>query len=117
MDSIYLVTPALISQVSKTLVPVLAVGYRLAPEKRHPMPVVDVYSSILWLQEHATELGVDIARIAISGESSGGGIAAGATLMAYDKKLRPALVKQILSQPMLDDRNTIADNQIELFDI
>ena len=115
LGSVALSTPSMIAQVSATAVPVLMVDYRLAPENPHPIPVNDVYAGLVWLQEHAAELSVDPARIGILGESSGGGLAAGAVLMARDKKLSPPIAKQILWQPMLDDRNTVADEHIAPF--
>jgi acetyl esterase/lipase len=85
-------------------VPMLAVDYRLAPEHPHPTPVEDVFSSLVWLIDHAVEFGVDPARIAIMGDSAGGGLAAGAAVLARDRDVE--LAHQILIYPMLDDRNT-----------
>jgi acetyl esterase/lipase len=88
-------------------VPFLSVDYRRAPEHPHPTPVEDGYAGLAWLSEHASELGVDPTRIALMGESAGGGIAAGVTLLARDRGL--PLAKQILVYPMLDDRTTEPD--------
>ncbi|MET8978074.1 alpha/beta hydrolase [Streptomyces sp. NPDC004539] len=88
-------------------VPFLSVGYRRAPEHPHPTPVEDAYAALVWLAAHAAELGVDPARIAVMGESSGGGLAAGATLLARERGLPVA--RQILIQAMLDDRTTDPD--------
>ena len=89
---------------SRSGVPLFSVGYRLAPEHPHPTPVKDVYAALLWLQDNAERFGIDKTRIALVGESAGGGIAAGAVLMARDAKLEPPLAKQVLVMPMLDDR-------------
>jgi acetyl esterase/lipase len=95
---------AVISEyVAASGVPMLAVEYRLAPEYPHPTPVEDSYAGLAWLFEHAAELGVDPTRIAVMGDSAGGGIAAGVALLARDRGL--ALARQILVYPMLDDRN------------
>jgi acetyl esterase/lipase len=94
--------------VSASGVPLLAVEYRLAPEHPHPTPVQDCYAGLVWLAEHAPELGVDPARIAIMGDSAGGGLAAATALMARDRG-GPALARQILVYPMLDDRTTRPD--------
>ena len=77
--------------------------------------VEDCYAALQWLQSKAEEFGVDPTRIAIMGESAGGGIAAGVTLMARDRGLSPPLAKQILIYPMLDDRNIIPNPQIETY--
>jgi acetyl esterase/lipase len=94
--------------VSASGVPTLAAEYRLAPEHPHPTPVHDCYSGLVWLAEHAAELGVDPRRIAIMGDSAGGGLAAATALMARDRGA-PALARQILVYPMLDDRTTSPD--------
>ena len=85
--------------------PIFAIGYRLAPEHPHPTPVNDCYAGLTWLHSHAEEVGVDVTRIMIYGESAGGGLAAGVALMARDRKLDPPLAFQMLIYPMLDDRN------------
>ena len=87
-------------------VQMFAVDYRLAPEHRAPAAAEDCYAAIKWLSENAVELGVDPARIAIVGESAGGGIAAGTALLARDRGLSPPLAKQFLFYPMLDDRTS-----------
>jgi acetyl esterase/lipase len=100
--------------VSSSGVSILAVDYRLAPEHQHPVPVEDCYAGLSWLAEHAAELGVDPARIAIMGDSAGGGLAAGVALLARDRG-GPSLAHQILIYPMLDDRNTSPDPEIAPF--
>ena len=100
--------------VSNSGVPMLAVDYRLAPEHPHPTPVEDCYAGLQWLAEHASELGVDPGRIAVMGDSAGGGLAAALTLLARDRG-GPAVSQQILIFPMLDDRNTRPDREIAPF--
>jgi acetyl esterase/lipase len=91
---------------TKTGVQVFSVDYRLAPESKYPLPVEDVYATLIWLQKNAQEFNVDPARIGIVGESAGGGLAASVAIMARDRGLSPPLAKQLLLSPMLDDRNT-----------
>jgi acetyl esterase/lipase len=88
-------------------VPMLAVEYRRAPEHPHPSPAEDSYAGLAWLAVHAGELGIDPGRIALMGDSGGGGLAAAAALLARDRGL--AVAKQILIYPMLDDRTTVPD--------
>ncbi|KAK5018315.1 hypothetical protein LTR60_001551, partial [Cryomyces antarcticus] len=51
---------------------VVSVDYRLAPENPFPTAVEDGVDAILYLAEHAEELGIDVDRMAVSGFSSGG---------------------------------------------
>jgi acetyl esterase/lipase len=90
--------------VAQTGVPFLSVGLRLAPEVTGTTLAEDVFSGLTWLITQATELGVDPARIAVMGDSGGGGPAAGAAILARARGV--ALAKQILVYPMLDDRTT-----------
>ena len=91
----------------------VSVEYRLAPEFGDPCPVEDCYAALAWTAEHATDLGIDPNRLIIAGGSSGGGLAAGVTLLARDRQ-GPALAGQVLMYPMLDDRNdTVSAHQID----
>lgn len=92
-------------QVQQTGVQVFSVDYRLTPENPHPTPSEDCYAGLCWLYENADQFAVDRKRIATMGESAGGMLAAGITLLARDRGLSPPLAKQILIYPMLDDRN------------
>lgn len=86
---------------------VLAVAYRLAPEHPHPTPVEDCYAALAWLHRNAANLGVDPTRIAVMGESAGGGLAASLALLARDRGEFP-ISFQLLIYPMLDDRTAAA---------
>lgn len=96
--------------VAASGVPLLSVGYRLAPEVQGTVPAEDVYAGLAWLVEHAGELGVDPLRIALFGESSGGGLAAAAAVLARSRGT--AVAQQLLVHPMLDDRNLIPDPRL-----
>lgn len=92
---------------------IIAPDYRVAPEDPHPAVVEDSYAALKWTHNNAAKLNVDPARIALYGESAGGGVAAGMALMARDRQLSPPLAKQILIYPMLDDRNLTPNPAIE----
>lgn len=82
---------------------VATVEYRLAPQTRYAGSIEDNYSVLRWVYRHAHELGVDPARIAVMGESAGGGHAALLALTARDRGEVPVAF-QALIYPMLDDR-------------
>lgn len=82
---------------------VLSVSYRLAP--RHPFPAASDDCLYGWhtLLSSARDWGIDTQRIAIAGQSAGGGLAAGLAQRILDGGgQQPAA--QILMYPMLDDR-------------
>ncbi len=82
---------------------VVSVDYRLAPETPYPGSLQDNYTALKWVHAHATELGIDRSRIAVGGESAGGGHAANLAIHARDRKEVP-IVFQLLIYPELDDR-------------
>lgn len=96
--------PVISRHASHTGIPFFAVEYRLAPELTGDGLVRDAYAALEFLHARAAELGINTSRIAIMGDSAGGGIAAGTALMARDKGIQPPLAKQVLMYPMLDDR-------------
>jgi acetyl esterase/lipase len=92
--------------VDQSGVPFLSVELRLAPEATSPTCLAeDVYTGLTWLIAHADDLGVDPSRVAVMGDSGGGGPTAAAAILARDRSV--ALAKQILIYPMLDDCNTV----------
>ncbi len=92
----------------------VCVDYRLAPEHPYPAGLEDCYAALVWMTQAAEELGIDVDRIAIGGESAGGGLAAALALYARDKK-GPKICFQMPLYPMLDDRN-ITPSSYEITD-
>ncbi|OZB83156.1 MAG: lipase [Microbacterium sp. 14-71-5] len=91
----------------------VTVEYRLAPEFPDPYPVEDSYAGLVWTARNAAELGIDASRLIVFGTSAGGGLAAGISLLARDRRT-PAIAGQVLQCPMLDDRDaTVSTRQIE----
>jgi acetyl esterase/lipase len=82
---------------------VVSVDYRLAPETHFPGSLEDNYTALRWLYKNSDELGVDRKRIAIGGESAGGGLSAQLAIAARDRREIPILF-QLLIYPALDDR-------------
>lgn len=81
----------------------VTVDYRLAPETTYAGSIEDNYAGLRWLHANAETLGVDPARIALLGESAGGGHAALLAIAARDRGEVPVAF-QCLVYPMLDDR-------------
>jgi acetyl esterase/lipase len=85
---------------------VVSVDYRCAPKHPFPAGLEDGYSALKWIESHSQALGVDAKRIAVGGESAGGGLAASLVQLAHDRQeVRP--VFQLLVYPMLDDRTAL----------
>lgn len=82
---------------------VVSVDYRLAPETRYPGSLEDNYAALKWVHAHAAELGIDRSKIAVGGESAGGGHAARLAIHARVRNEVP-IVFQLLIYPQLDDR-------------
>jgi acetyl esterase/lipase len=88
---------------------IVSVDYRLAPETPFPGPMDDAYAALRWMHEQADVLGIDPQRIAVSGESAGGAMAACLSLMARDRG-KYHIAFQHLEQPRLEDRLPSAKN-------
>jgi acetyl esterase/lipase len=82
---------------------VVSAEYRLAPENPCPAAIDDCHAAWTWLRERAGSLGVDPARVAVGGQSAGGGLAAALVQQLHDEGGSQPLA-QWLFCPMLDDR-------------
>ena len=93
---------------------VVSPEYRLAGEAPFPAALEDCYAALVWMYEHADELGIDRTRIVVGGESAGGGLTAAVCLYARDKgdKGEVPIALQLPLYPMLDCEDTAssADN-------
>jgi len=78
---------------------VLSVDYRLAPEWRYPAAADDARDAVAWVLERASTLGIDPARVAVGGDSSGGNVALAACL-ALRERGGPVPVAQLLVYPV-----------------
>jgi acetyl esterase len=99
--NIQLCDPTMRSLANSTGCIVVAVNYQKAPEHKFPVPLDDCFAATSWVAEHAEELGIDPARIAVGGDSAGGNLAAAVCLRARDEG-GPALAFQLLIYPATD---------------
>ena len=83
----------------------VAVDYRLGPEHRFPAAWRDAWSAWQWALGHAAELGTDAPRIAVAGDSAGGGLAAALAQRAVAAG-GPSPCFQLLIYPALMPRAT-----------
>jgi acetyl esterase/lipase len=86
---------------------VLSVDYRLAPETPFPGPMDDAYAALKWLNDEAHALDIDANKIAVSGGSAGGAMAACLCLMARERGAYK-IAFQHLEAPRLDDRLAVS---------
>ncbi|WP_062344079.1 alpha/beta hydrolase [Novosphingobium sp. CCH12-A3] len=98
--------PELMDTAHQLGIVILSVDYRLAPEYPFPAGIEDCYTALGYLHHNAATLGIDPARIAVMGESAGGGLAASLALLARDRG-EFALTFQLLDAPMIDDRTCV----------
>ena len=83
---------------------VVTVDYRLAPWTKFPGALEDNHAALGWLHANASALNIDVRRIAVMGDSAGGGHAAMLAIAARDRAEFAPLLFQLLIYPMLDDR-------------
>lgn len=82
---------------------VVSVDYRLSPGNPFPAPLQDCYAAWRFMLSNASALEIDRERIAVIGQSAGGGLAACLVQrIAEAGDLQP--IAQALIYPMLDDR-------------
>lgn len=84
---------------------VISPGYRLAFQKPYPAAINDCYGSLLYLKDHAEELGVRSDQIMVGGESAGGGLTAALCILARDLG-EVNIAYQMPLYPMLDNLDT-----------
>ena len=76
---------------------VVSLNYRLAPQYRFPTASNDAWDALQWLSLQGAALGVNVARLAVGGDSAGGTLATVCAILARDAGLPLAL--QLLLYP------------------
>ena len=76
---------------------VVSLDYRLAPEHTFPTAHNDAFDALQWLAANATNLGLDVTRMAIGGDSAGGTLTTATAIAARDAGI--ALKLQLMFYP------------------
>ncbi len=87
---------------------VVDVDYKVAPEYKYPYAVEEGYDAVNYISGHEEEFGIDKRKIFLSGQSAGGNLAAGITIMAK-KQNGFSVLLTMLSYPPLDLAKDPAD--------
>jgi len=81
---------------------VVSVGYLNSPEGKFPAPLDQCYDALLWIVANAKHYNSNSSRLAVVGDSAGGGMAAALCLVARDLK-GPKIDLQVLINPVVDN--------------
>ena len=84
---------------------VVAPDYRKSIDVPYPAAANDCYSALVWMKEHAAELGIRDDQLIVMGQSAGGGLTAAVTLMARDRG-DVKIASQFPLYPMIDNHMT-----------
>jgi acetyl esterase/lipase len=84
---------------------VISPAYRLSVQAPYPAAIKDCYKAIMYMKNHADELGIRSDQIMVGGESAGGGLAAALCMYARDKK-SIQIAFQMPLYPMLNYKDT-----------
>lgn len=79
------------------------VDYRVAVNDKFPVPLQDCFSAYKWVISNADVLGVEQSKIIVGGDSAGGCLAVGVTMLANDCEVQKPCA-QFLMYPVLDKR-------------
>ncbi len=95
---------------------VIAPGYHLSLFHPYPTALNDCYGTLLYIKEHAKELGINPGQIMVGGESAGGGLAAAISMYARDKG-EVNIAFQMPLYPMIDnfDTDSSRDNHAKVW--
>ena len=89
---------------------IVAPAYRLSIDHPFPAGFNDCYETLIWMKEHADELGIYDDKFMIAGHSAGGGMTAALSLRARDTK-KVNIAFQMPIYPMIDHRQITTSSQ------
>lgn len=81
---------------------VVSVGYLNPPEGKFPLPLEQCYDALLWIAKQAPHYNANPSRLAVVGDSAGGGMAAALCLLDRDRK-GPHIALQVLINPVVNN--------------
>lgn len=86
---------------------VVSPRYALAGQAPYPAALIDCHNALMYLKQHAHELGIRSDQIMVGGESAGGGLAA--AICMYEKDIGGVnIAYQMPLYPMLDNEDTVS---------
>ena len=80
---------------------IVSVDYRKAPQHKFPQPLEDAYTGFLWAYHNCSHFGGDPSRIALFGDSAGGNLCCGVSMLSKARG-GPPVSCQALLYPMCD---------------
>ncbi|MEO8486115.1 MAG: alpha/beta hydrolase [Betaproteobacteria bacterium] len=80
---------------------VASVHYRRAPESPYPAANDDAFATLQWIAGNAAGLDVDVARLAVAGDSAGAHLALGCAIESRDRG-GPRIAFQLLVYPVVE---------------
>jgi acetyl esterase len=80
--------------------------YTPVPEARYPVQIEQAHAASVWVSQNGDELGVDSSKLAVTGNSVGGNMAAAVTLMAHDRGAPNVVYQQLLWPALSADLDT-----------
>ncbi|KAH8148201.1 uncharacterized protein LAJ45_07653 [Morchella importuna] len=87
---------AVVSLVHDTGAGVVFVNYTRAPEAVYPVAIEEAYSALQWLYAHAGEYGMDAKKVAFVGDSVGGHMAIGLSLLSLQRNTTLPLYQALI---------------------
>ncbi|ORX43023.1 hypothetical protein DM01DRAFT_1411708 [Hesseltinella vesiculosa] len=79
---------------------VVHVEFSLSPEVKHPVAIEQCFTALEWINRHGTDIGGDLSKLAIVGDSTGANMVAAVTALAKDRG-NTSIQAQVLLYPTM----------------